>query len=388
MSKVLFIPLNTNHVAIFHGIIRSLSCDYAVLCHDRISDSMRYHTEYILRNLEIDYHHFEKRISRSPDDNVILKISKFVKMRRIIRDVLKHISADVVVLAMDNDPIAQLVIEQCNDLGMKKVLVQEALIRPYEYTMRQTYLSDYAYNLLRLCRIYLNYSQYGTGGCDKILVGGVIARDILKSRGVSVDKIAVVGLPKYDEFFNKIRKIRPINNEKKVYLFAASTRVLDDASSITFVKEMVQSTNKLQVYLIIKLHPRGPVEPSDVYKLIDCNDTPFVKITKEGDDTFSLLTKSDILIAVSSTVILEALMMDKECVVASYLAGESRLQYDEYDALHSIESQKDIYNAMKTAMMFKKSWDNKKRLLEDELYKLDGKAGERAANLIECMISK
>ena len=63
---------------------------------------------------------------------------------------------------------------------------------------------------------------------------------------------------------------------------------------------------------------------------------------KEGDETFEILKRSDILITVSSTVILEALMMNKECVVVNYLAGESRLEYAKYDAIHSIESEHEM----------------------------------------------
>jgi hypothetical protein len=37
-------------------------------------------------------------------------------------------------------------------------------------------------------------------------------------------------------------------------------------------------------------------------------------------------------------------------------------------------------------MLSKKSYQNKKTLLEDELYRLDGKAGKRSARFIESMI--
>ena len=136
------------------------------------------------------------------------------------------------------------------------------------------------------------------------------------------------------------------------------------------------------MHLIIKLHPRGVQEPADIYNLLDINREHSIEIIKEGDDTFELLKRADVLITVSSTIVLEALMMDKECVVGSYLAGESRLEYGKYDAIHSIESEEEIYDVMKKAILSKKSYENKHRLLEDELYRLDGKAGQRAASFI------
>ena len=156
MPKVLFIPLNTNHILIFRSIIESLKCEYEILCHDKISEAGQYHTEKKLNEFGLRFKHFSKSITRSPHDNILAKILNFIKMKTAIRDILKIISPKIVVLAMDNDPIAQIVISNSKRLGFYTVLVQEALIRPYEYTMRQTYFSDYVYNFLRLCGIYLN----------------------------------------------------------------------------------------------------------------------------------------------------------------------------------------------------------------------------------------
>jgi hypothetical protein len=80
-------------------------------------------------------------------------------------------------------------------------------------------------------------------------------------------------------------------------------------------------------------------------------------------------------------------MMDKECIAANYLAGKRRFDYDSYNAFYSIENEEEIYNVLKESILLKKSYENKKRLLEDELYKLDGKAGVRTAEIIESMIS-
>jgi len=68
------------------------------------------------------------------------------------------------------------------------------------------------------------------------------------------------------------------------------------------------------------------------------------------------------------------------------LAGESRLEYGQYDAINCIESEDEIEDVIKKTMAFRKNYGNKEHLLEDELYKLDGKAGLRAAQAIESMI--
>ena len=111
MSKVLFVPLNTNHVLIFHEIVKSLSSEYEVLCHDRISEAKQYHTESILQKKQVPYRHFSKTIARTPEDNLCLKLINFFKMKKLIKEILEQTSPDLVVVALDNDPIAQIFIK-------------------------------------------------------------------------------------------------------------------------------------------------------------------------------------------------------------------------------------------------------------------------------------
>lgn len=386
-GKVLFVPLNTNHILIFHEIIKSLSCEYEVLCYDRISDAKQYHTENILKKKQIPYSHFSKSIVRTPKDNLLLKLINFFKMKKLIKDFLEQTSPDLVLLALDNDPIARIFIKESKRRRIKTVLVQEGLIRPHEYTKRETYISDYFYKMMNLLGIYLAYTiKYGTGGCDKILVAGKIASDILKKRGVPGNSISVVGLPKYDGFLKKIKDVQPVLNQQKIYLFAASTKIVHDDRNVKFMKSLVEAAEKLGLYLIIKLHPRTARKSSEIYDIIKPEGISCFEIIKEGDETFDLLKKAYALITVSSTVILEALMMNKECIVANYLAEESRLEYKKYDAVHSIENEDEIFDCIKNSMLHRKSYQNKKRLLNDELHKLDSQAGQKAARLIESMI--
>jgi len=386
MSKVLFVPLNTNHVLIFQEIFKSLNADYEVLCHDRISGAKQFHTENLLKKMGISYRHFSNGIVRSEDESLFMKIIHFFNMEKEIGNILEEVSPSLIIFAIDNDPICQIFIKEAKKKRIKTVLVQEALIRPYEFTQGKRYLSDYFYSLLRGFGIYISYIKYGNGGCGKILVGGQIAVDILENSGIQEDRIVKVGLPKFDALIERIKDLEPTHNKKKVYLYATSTVIFEDNGNKRFLKILADVSKKLDLSLIIKLHPRIPESPKDVYQVIGVESKQSVKVIKEGDETFELLKKTDVFITVSSTMILDALIMDKECVVANYLAGESRLEYGQYDAIHCIENESEIEEVIKNSMINKKSYQNKKRLLEDELYKLDGKASLRAAKLIESMI--
>jgi len=387
MEKVLFLPLNTNHVLIFKEVWQSLDCQYEILCHDNISEAKQYRTETLLKELGVQFRFFAKAVNRSEGDNFFLKIVAFLKMKQSIIQSLKEVSPNIVVLGIDHDPIAQVVIGESNRLGYKTILFQEGLITPHQKLSHKSQLSDYGYNILKLCGIYLNYSKYGSGDWDKILVGGKRPYTILnKIRGIAEERIGIVGIPKYDIFFQRIKDLKQISDEKKTYLYAARPTIISDEPNIRFLKKLVGAVNDLKIHFIIKLHPRSPLEPDDIYNVIKSEDKSSVEIIKQGDDTFEILKKSYALITDFSTVALEALIMGKECVAASYLAGDNRFEYNEYDAIYVVENESEIYDVMKKSMLTKKSYENKKRLLEDELYRLDGKAGERAASFIENMV--
>lgn len=383
MEKILFVPLNTNHVLIFSGIMQSLTCGYTAICHDRVSDAPQYHTESILKKKRIPYVHFPEKLERSLKDSILTKVISFLKIRKQVRYLLEHTESNAIVLAIDNDPIAQVFIEEAKRRGKKTVLIQEALIRPYEYSEKKEYLSEYFYHFLRFFKVYLTYTQYASSLFDKMLVGGKRAYDIMRERGIPEEKMIVVGQPKYDAVMSMIEDYIPPENERKVYLFAASTKIVQDAGNIGFLKKIIDAAKDLGIYMIVKLHPRAPTEPSDIYDIVGSRNTSYFEVIKKGDDTFELLKKADALITVSSTVVLEALMLNKECIIGDYLAGESRLGYDVYNAVHSIDREDAVYDALSNALYHKKKYENKKRLLEEELYKLDGQAGKRAAELIE-----
>ena len=72
-------------------------------------------------------------------------------------------------------------------------------------------------------------------------------------------------------------------------------------------------------------------------------------------------------------------MMGREGILASYLAGRERLEYEPYDAVFTIESEEGVFEVLRDSMFRKKDRENKRKLLEDELFSLDGHAGQRAA---------
>lgn len=386
MDHILFLPLNQNHVYIFKEIIAVLDMDYTVLCHDRVSDSKPNHTENMLQNFELNYRHFPERLNRSDRDGIGKKTIHFFKIRNMVRTVLDRLQPRLVVLALDNDPLAQVLISEGHKRGIKSIMVPEGLLKLHQLNRRKRYLSDHAYNLLRKGGLYLNYIRYGSGDCDHICVSGRLSHDILLQLGVPQNRMSVVGQQKYDGFLEKVRQLPKGKSERPVFLYAASTRIFKDEKEIRLLRGVVESAQALKLDVIAKLHPRTPEPTEALTARIGDEFRGTLRVLKEGYDTFYLLQTVDIVVTISSAIVLEALMMDKECIAASYLAGMRRFEYDSYDTIFTIEASQEIFPTMELSITNPKPWPNKKRLLEDELLSLDGKAAERASQKIKEMI--
>jgi hypothetical protein len=288
---------------------------------------------------------------------------------------------------MDNDPIAKIFIEASKRLKIKTVLIQEALLRPYEYIGRSVYLSDYAYRLLSFFGIYLKYTIYGGGGCDFVISSGRNSSQIFIDRGVPSNKIHISGYPKYDLILKNIDYSKTEQVHPNHIIYAASTSVVENDSNVNFLKRLVEATINLNLSLTIKLHPRGSTEPDNVLKILKEYDLHKVKVIKVGEDTFELLKTSYALITVSSTSVLEALLMDKECILVNFLAGEAKLEYKDYNALYCIDDCSDIDSVLQLCINSKKPFQNKLKLLGDELHILDGSSSSRVAQTFESFLA-
>jgi UDP-N-acetylglucosamine 2-epimerase len=383
MNKVLFLPLNTNHVIIFKSIINALNCKYEILCHDLIADAQHYQTEQMLKKLDLNYIHYPGQIKRSRFDIFFVQIINFFKIKKLIKLILQQVKPSLLVLAIDNDPIARTFIHLSKKTGIKTFLIQEGLVRPHEYSMRKVYLSDIIAGAFSCLGIYLNYSKYGTSGCDKILVSGMRAARIFKERIRKGSSIEIVGQPKYDNYLNKLADYHSDNSKNKRFLFAAGTNVVKNTANIDFLRTLLLAIKECGAYLTVKMHPRTPETPEDIYNIIGEQDTSFFEIVKQSDDTFDILKDIYALITVSSTMIIEALLMDKEGIAVDYLAGEQRLNYSAYGAVHTIDHPNQISDVINIVLKDKKPYTNKRRLLEEELFKLDGKAASRIAEIIQ-----
>ena len=387
MNTVLAVPLNTNHVLIMKEVLKHLNTPWKILCYDKISGGKKYHTEAALKKNKMPYFHFPRKIRRKENSGIFLELMAWFRLKKIINELINRESPSLLLLAIENDPISHLLITLAQKKQIKTVIIQEGSTRPEG--KRITRGGGYIKEALRLLGIQLGYLFHGENNrFDKYCVAGPSFKNLLVTkRGVSDDKIVITGQPKVDPFFARAEKHRTKNKDSKILLFAAgpARSIISNEANIFFLKGLVKVTKKLNLELIIKLHPRSPVNTSEIITVLEGLELSHCDVIKEGDETFNLLVKSYGVITPASTVVTEALILDREGILVDYLAGGLKLPFGGYDAVHHINCPEDISSIISNSIKYKKAFQNKKNLLENNLYKLDGKAGERVAKCIESL---
>lgn len=388
MNQILFVPLNTNHVIIFNEILSYLKSTYVMVSHDRISVNEKYCTEELLIQKKIPYIHFDQKIQRSEGDNIVKELVSYFKIKKLIKKILDNQSPRVIVLAVDNDLISALFLKEAIKRNIKSVIIQEGSNRPGIIQYKINNLNVLAKGLLRsVFGIHLGYQLHGKLNLfDKYFVAGKLTGVTLVKRGVPSDKIVVTGQPKYDLFLKEAISHRNVEIENKKLLFAAGFHIIADQPNVDFLKSLINSTFDLGIRLIIKLHPRSSVSPEDIEIIFSDNSLKHCEIIKESDATVLALLKQVYgVITVSSTIVTEALIMNREGIVVDYLAGDYRLSFDGYEIepVHHINSIEQVLNVLEKSINDRIPFEYKKPYLEDNIFNLDGISAKYASEQIE-----
>ncbi len=150
---------------------------------------------------------------------------------------------------------------------------------------------------------------------DKTAVYGQYFKDLLVSEGNYNKKdVVVTGHPRFD-LLNERKNDKDavleklgIDEGKKIVLYASQPMKLESKVAFTSVIKALKKIK--EAFLIVKLHP---ADDENMYRQILKSENYHALITRNAD-LYELLSCSDAVIAIQSTVILEALMMRKPVI--------------------------------------------------------------------------
>jgi CDP-glycerol glycerophosphotransferase (TagB/SpsB family) len=240
--------------------------------------------------------------------------------------------------------------------------------------------------------------RYGHGDCTTIAVFGEATRSLLISEGVDDKKILVTGSPKFDRQVgsmtrdpkSKLCKTWRIPPQDHIVLLVTSYFVEEGVwtagQRTLLVRAVAEAAAKIpRAHLVIRIHL--PRENRADYENI-VRELPSTPVVCDQESISDLLQASSLVISVSSTVLVEALVLGKPVIVVD-LFGDSGASYFRYSGAMYITDKKDISPAIRTALcdprQLADATPTLARFLRTQVYTDDGKSSERVAQLMRSM---
>jgi len=303
--------------------------------------------------------------------------------------------------ALRSIPLRQSLFKLLRALG--RLVTLRANTRPFLHLLATVTAISRPWQALRTVTKELLKSTYPLPSHAEGLNIAVIspfARKAYISMGGSPEKIFVTGQPRFDLLYQKqldedqLKSELGIPKDKGLITLATqpspSLRIWGEGLYERVVTAVARAMAKFpEKQLILKLHPAETgVECRQILNQIGYSQA----IICQDVDIHQLLNASDLLIAVHSTVALEAMLLDKPVITMNLSKQPDFFPYAESGAALGVYQEADLAPAMKRALYDPKIRNeleqNRKRFVEEHAYKLDGQASQRVADLINQLIEQ
>ena len=161
---------------------------------------------------------------------------------------------------------------------------------------------------------------YAHSGCTKIAVSGSSTKRKFIREGINADKIEITGQPRYDNWQKHRAKSSPINTGKPIIVFASQPFALyqecskeeEDSFLVNLAKTMAQIEG---LDFWIKLHPRDSKDY--IHNLFSSAGIKDITLVNDKD-IYEVLNQADLLLAVNSTVISEAIFLGIPVIIIDF----------------------------------------------------------------------
>ncbi len=228
---------------------------------------------------------------------------------------------------------------------------------------------------------------------DKTAVYGPFHYDILTEMSAYPPSgVVVSGQPRYDKlvmanrFFSREEFCAKLglSPDRKIVLVVTQGWPMREL----FIRSVLGALKKFpEVQIVIKPHPR---ENSELYRRVVDEQNIIATILPRKSETVEALYACDLLVAAFSTVITEALVLDKPAVTVNLTAEDPAPYYKEVTL--RVNKKEDLVSAIAKALRDENTREKLrkagKKFVFNHTYKQDGKATERVVNLVEQMIKE
>jgi len=227
-------------------------------------------------------------------------------------------------------------------------------------------------------------------------VYGSFTKDLLtRSSSFPDNAVVVTGQPRYDSLLHVERlydKTRfcnrfQIDQQKKLVLITTQPFPMESVRE-KFILSTIKALNQIQgIQIIVKPHHN---ETQEWYE--NRVKTQNIIILPPRYDTYEALYACDLLIAQTSTTILEAMILEKEVVVVNLSNLPEVLPWVEEKAVFGVYNEADLVKNFQSALFDKKAQmatqKDRRTFLTKHIFKTDGKSSERVAARILSLLQE
>ncbi len=288
------------------------------------------------------------------------------------------------LIAVDENGSSRFLVFAAKSKKIPSIGLQHGVISPA--------LQSIAYNYSKN-DLYQYQNNLNCQLTDRTAVFGNYFRNLLVKEGnYSADRIAVTGQPRLD-IVSKNKKIDlkkhyykkfKIREGKKLVVFASQPR--KGEWKLTFsavIKALKQMENAV---LIVKLHPKE--EPSPYEKILQ--ELKYRAIISKDIDLYEIILCSDLVIAMQSTAILEALALERPVIQLNLMEKYDVFGKGAKKVIKLVDKEHQLVNAIKASLYDKpyiRDFRKKvKKFISEYFYKIDGKSTERFIKVLEGML--
>jgi hypothetical protein len=232
---------------------------------------------------------------------------------------------------------------------------------------------------------------------DLTLVYGVKYKKLLTENSFyPKDKVIVTGQPRYDlinnssklyskdEYKNKYR----INSGKKIVLWTTECAALSDSENNKNFLTIFKTFKELKdVVLIIKLHPADVNKYKNIINEYMDKYKVNAIIPPKNSDTYEHIFNSDLVITKGSTTGLEAVAMEKPLIILNLSPYPDPVDHVKNGVALGVNRGSNLKPTIKYLLeddsILK---NNRKKFIQYNLYKIDGKSTERVVTEINKLL--
>lgn len=248
---------------------------------------------------------------------------------------------------------------------------------------------------------------------DKLIVNTPkIKEEAIKYCDFNPSDVFIVGIPHYDAYVAEQRESRGklfgelnLDPNKKTVFFAPPSDMYIQGDSVAY--KIIKTLLSEDFQLIIRLYIVGMVDLGDIVPVENkiAIDDPgsginFSNADLTGKDSHlaDLLYHSDVVIAFASTLAIDTIVFNKPVIFIGFNGEENRpywkslRRFYDYDHQRSILELGGIRLARSSEELIKYTKDyldnpkldeeGRKRIISERCWKLDGKSGERLADIL------